>query len=78
MLPTTEREVRHGNGNGDVHPDHARLDIHHKLAGSAPIVGEDRGAVSIHTRVDQGNALFIGLNPNNGQHRSENFVLVDS
>jgi len=75
-FPTAEAVIRHGDGDGDVHADHAALAIELKLAGCAAVAGEDGGAVAKGVFVDEAEAFGVGGDAGDGEDGAEDFVLV--
>ena len=77
ILPAAEGEVPDRHGNGHVDADHPDLRLPLEPTRGSAVVGEDRGAVAILRRVDESEPLVVGGHAHNGEHRSEDLVLVD-
>src|SRR3954471_10649481 len=75
-LPATEGVVGHRNGQRHVDTDHADGDGALELPGGGAGGGEDGGAVAVGVGVDQLDAIFQGVDADDDEDGSEDFLGV--
>jgi hypothetical protein len=66
---------RHRNRHIDAH--HAHLDAMGKFARGTTVTGKDGGAIAIGMLIDQLYRCVQTIHPHHGQHRAEDFFLID-
>ncbi len=77
VLPATEGEGSHGNGNGDVNAHHAGFDVELEGAGGAAVASENCCAVTELVAVDQFQCLVVALGANHAEYGAEDLIGVD-
>src|SRR5690606_26657784 len=77
-LPAAEAVEGHGHRDRHVDADHADVDTLLELPRGIAVAGEDRGTVAVFVVVDQLQRLLERSDPHHGQHRPEDFLLIDA